>query len=72
MLGQCFKANAPNQVWVTDITYIPTEEGWLYIAGHRDIFTGELVGYALGERMTKELVERSLFRAVAAKRRQRG
>ena len=67
LLNQQFKAAAPNQIWLTDITYIPTEEGWLYLAGHKDIFTGEIVGYAMGPRMTKNLVSQSLFRAVAAK-----
>lgn len=61
-------ATAPNKVWLTDITYIPTGEGWLYLAGHKDMFTGEIVGYAMGVRMTKNLVSQSLFRAVAAKR----
>jgi putative transposase len=68
LLEQKFTATAPNKIWVTDITYIPTGEGWLYLAGHKDIFTGEIVGYAMGERMTKNLVSQSLFRAVAAKR----
>lgn len=68
LLGQNFAAEAPNQVWVTDLTYIPTAEGWLYLAGHKDLFTGEVVGYAMGERMTRNLVSQSLFRAVAAKR----
>jgi putative transposase len=68
LLAQTFVAEAPNKVWVTDITYIPTAEGWLYLAGHKDLFTGEVVGYAMGERMTKNLVSQSLFRAVAAKR----
>jgi len=68
LLEQNFAAEAPNQVWVTDITYIPTAEGWLYLAGHKDLFTGEVVGYAMGERMTKNLVSQSLFRAVSAKR----
>jgi putative transposase len=67
LLNQQFKAEAPNQIWVTDITYIPTEEGWLYVAGHKDVFTGEIVGYAMAPRMTKNLVSQSLFRAVAAK-----
>jgi len=67
LLNQQFKAAAPNQIWVTDITYIPTEEGWLYLAGHKDLFTGEIVGYAMGPRMTKNLVSQSLFRAAAAK-----
>lgn len=68
VLEQNFAADAPNQAWVTDLTYIPTAEGWLYLAGHKDLFTGEIVGYAMGERMTKSLVSQSLFRAVAAKR----
>ena len=63
MLGQQFKVSQPNAVWVSDITYIPTDEGWLYLAGHKDLFTGELVGYAMGERMTRNLVSQSLFRA---------
>jgi putative transposase len=67
LLNQRFKAAGPNQIWVTDITYIPTEEGWLYLAGHKDVFTGEIVGYAMGPRLTKNLVSQSLFRAVAAK-----
>jgi len=48
--------------------YIPTDEGWLYLAGHKDLFHGEIVGYAMGARITKNLVSQSLFRAVAAKR----
>lgn len=71
-LDQKFTASAPNKVWVSDITYISTGEGWLYLAGHKDIFTGEIVGYAMGERMTRNLVSQSLFRAVAAKRPEPG
>ena len=68
LLNQQFEATGPNEVWLSDITYIPTEEGWLYLAGHKDLFTGEIVGYAMGHRITKNLVSQSLFRAVAAKR----
>ena len=68
ILNQQFKTTSPNKVWVSDITYIPTEEGWLYLAGHKDIFTGEVVGYAMGNRITGQLVSQSLFKAVAAKR----
>lgn len=67
-LDQKFTADAPNKVWLTDITYVSTGEGWLYLAGHKDLFTGEIVGYAMGERMTKNLVSQSLFRAVAGKK----
>lgn len=72
LLDQQFEAAAPNSVWVSDITYIPTDEGWLYLAGHKDLFNGEIVGYAMGERITKNLVSQSLFRAVAAKRPAQG
>lgn len=72
LLEQNFAATAPNQVWVSDITYIPTDEGWLYLAGHKDLFTGDLVGYAMSERMTQTLVSQSLFRAVAQKRSPKG
>jgi transposase InsO family protein len=72
LLNQHFGTTAPNQVYVTDITYIPTEEGWLYLAGHKDLFTGEIVGYAMSERMKKSLVSESLFRAVAVKRPGKG
>ena len=68
LLNQQFEATRPNEVWLRDITYIPTEEGWLYLAGHKDLFTREIVGYAMGSRMTKNLVSQSLFKAVAVKR----
>ena len=68
LVQQQFEARRPNEVWLSDITYIPTEEGWLYLAGHKDLFTREIVGYALGHRITKNLVSQSLFKAVAAKR----
>lgn len=60
------------RIWLTDITYIPTCEGWLYLAAHKDLFSGEVVGYAMAERMTKNLVSQSLFRAVASKRPPKG
>jgi putative transposase len=68
LLNQQFQVAEPNKVWVSDITYIPTDEGWLYLASDKDLFTHEILGYAMGERMTKNLVSESLFRAVEAKR----
>ena len=65
ILGQQFKVTAPNKVWVSDITYVPTDEGWLYVSAHKDLFTADIVGYAMGERLTKNLVSESLFKAVA-------
>lgn len=68
LLGQTFSPSAPNEIWVSDITYIPTGEGWLYLSGIKDVFTCEIVGYAMSEHMTQELVSQSLFRAVKTKR----
>jgi transposase InsO family protein len=68
LLNQTFTPSAPNQVWVTDITYIPTGEGWLYLAGVKDVFTCEIVGYSMAERMTQELTGQALFRATQQKR----
>jgi putative transposase len=65
LLARDFTVSAPNRAWVSDITYIPTAEGWLYLAGIKDLFSGELVGYALNERMTKDIVIQALFRAVS-------
>ena len=61
LLDRQFVVTAPSKAWVTDITYISTDEGWLYLAGFKDLFNGELVGYAMSERMTKSLVMRRCF-----------
>ncbi len=68
LLGQVLTPTKPNEVWTGDITYIATDEGWLYLAGLKDVFTCEIVGYAMGERMTTGLVSQALFRAVQQKR----
>lgn len=68
LLNQDFSVTAPNQAWCGDITYIATDEGWLYLVGLKDLYSGEIVGYAMSERMTKNLVMQALFRAVATRR----
>lgn len=68
LLNQTFEPTGPNQVWVTDLTYVATQEGWLYLAGVKDVYTCEIVGYAMGERMTKELTGKALFMAVRNQR----
>ena len=72
LLEQKFKASRPNDVWLSDITYIPTDEGWLYLAGHKDVWNGEIVGYAMGERLTRNLISQSLFRGLAARHPTKG
>ena len=63
ILNREFQADRPNQKWVSDITYIPTDEGWLYLAGIMDLYGREMVGWAMGGRMTKELVIQALRQA---------
>ena len=56
ILNREFKASAPNEKLVSDITYVYTEEGWLYVAGIMDLFGGKIVGLSMSERIKKELV----------------
>jgi putative transposase len=57
VLGRAFKVSEPDLVWVSDITYIWTDEGWLYLAVFVDLFSRMVVGWSMSERMTSELVE---------------
>ena len=72
MLDQKFDAKRPNESWVSDITYIWTAEGWLYLAGVKDLYTKELVGYAINKRMAADLVYRALNMAIKNKRPSQG
>ena len=63
LLNREFSAAKPNQKMVSDITYLWTEEGWLYIAGVMDLCGQKIVGLSMGERMTKELVITALENA---------
>jgi len=64
VLQRQFDVDAPNQVWVTDITYIRTREGWLYLSTVLDLFSRKIVGWSMGERQTRELAIRALQAAV--------
>jgi len=67
LLKQDFSAAGPNEKWVGDITYIPTDEGWLYLAGIVDVFHAEVVGYEFSSRMKKSIVINALEKAVKHK-----
>jgi len=71
-LGQDFTAHAPNRSWTADITYLWTEEGWLYLAVVMDLYSRTLVGWAMAERMTRELVMSALTLAVWRRRPEPG
>jgi putative transposase len=64
LLNQNFQATQPNEKWVGDITYIDTEQGWLYLAVIMDLFARRVVGWAMGERLDTDLVERAWQMAV--------
>jgi len=72
LLDQRFTVSEPGTVYGTDITYIPTDEGWLYLAGVKDLATKELIGHAMGSRMTKELTHTALDRAARYRRPEPG
>lgn len=58
------KPDAVNRVWVSDITYIPTGQGWLYLAGIMDLYSRRIVGWAMGEHLDADLVLRAWNMAV--------
>ena len=60
LLGRDFEARAPNQKWLADVTYVPTDEGWLYLALVLDLYARKLVGWAMSETMPQELTLRAL------------
>lgn len=64
LLNRDFTARRPNEKWVTDITYIQTEEGWLYLAGVLDLYGRRLIGWAMDSRMKTELVSTALKQAI--------
>ncbi|WP_157067252.1 IS3 family transposase, partial [Alicyclobacillus shizuokensis] len=68
VLNQTFVAQRPGQVWMADITYVPTAEGWLYVASLMDLYTRKIVGWHADSRMTKELVMRALEQAYQRQR----
>ena len=67
LVGRGFTPGAPDVAWVQDITYVPTREGWLYVASVLDLGSRRLVGYSMGTNMRTELVTDALTMAVAAR-----
>jgi transposase InsO family protein len=63
-LAQAPKATAPNQLWVADITFIQTREGWLYLAAILDLYSRKIVGWAMSERIDTALVLKALGMAL--------
>ncbi len=64
LLEQDFSADAPNQKWVGDITYLLTNEGWLYLAVIIDLYSRAVIGWSMNSRMTAELTCEALKMAL--------
>lgn len=67
ILARNFTVSAPNMVWVSDITYIPTDEGWLFLASTLDLFSRMVVGWSMSASMPTSLVSASLEMAINAR-----
>ena len=63
-LAEAPKATTPNQLWVADITYVQTQEGWLYLAGILDLYSRKIVGWAMSEHIDTLLVLKALDMAL--------
>lgn len=72
LLQQNFAASRPNEKWVSDITYVWTEEGWLYLAVVMDLYSRMVVGWSMAERMTSKLVIDALQMAIWRRKMPRG
>jgi transposase InsO family protein len=68
LLEQNFTAEKPNERWVADFTYVSTKEGWLYVATVLDLFSRRIVGLAMSDRMTSNLVMHALQQALTHRR----
>src|SRR5438067_655399 len=68
VLDRQFAADLPDQKWAVDITYVPTDEGWLYLAGVIDLCSRRIVGWSMADHMQVELVSDALRMAIARRR----
>jgi putative transposase len=68
LLNRNFSVSVPNQVWVTDITYLPSRSGWLYLTVFIDLFSRMVVGWAVSDSLGHEGVLKALYRAIWKRR----
>jgi len=72
LLNRDFKAAVPDRIWVADISYIPTDEGWLYLATELDLYSHRIVGWSLSSRLCRQLVLDAFDMAVGRRRPEPG
>lgn len=72
LLKRQFKVDQPNRYWVGDITYIPTDQGWLYLATVIDLYSRQVVGWSMANHMKAELVNDALNMAITFRKPDKG
>lgn len=72
LLDRQFEADAPNRKWVADITYVPTAQGWLYLAVVLDLFSRQVIGWSMADTMCTLLVKDALEMAISLRHPQAG
>ena len=72
LVNQNFTVEGPNKVWVSDITYIHTMEGWLYLAVILDVFSRQVVGWSMSKRLTADFVIKALYQAIGRRKPEAG
>ena len=72
LLNRDFRADEPNQKWASDISYVWTREGWLYLAVILDLHSRRVIGWAVSNRMKRDLAIRALNMAIALRRPPKG
>jgi len=72
LLDQNFNPKKENQVWSTDITYLKTRQGWVYLAIVMDLYSRKIVGWAMSKRMTASLIKRALQHAYTLRKPPKG
>ncbi len=68
LLNRNFSAAAPNRIWLTDITYVETDQGWLYLAAVMDLYSRRIVGWAIDDHLRTELPLAALNMAISTRR----
>jgi putative transposase len=72
LLQRAFGADCPNTIWLADITYVATDEGWLYLAAVKDMATREIVGWSMADHLRSSLCENALLMAIQHRAPPRG
>jgi transposase InsO family protein len=68
LLNRRFETDKPNKVWLSDITYIRTQEGWLYLSTVLDLFNRQVIGWSMDDRLTQDLVLQALHQALGRRK----